>query len=34
VIGSRRDLNCDIVHDGDIRRSEDEFGEEIIIGIS
>jgi hypothetical protein len=34
VIGSRRDLKCDMVHDGDILRSEDEFGEVINIGIS
>lgn len=34
VIGSRRALRCSIVHDGEIRRSDDELIEEIRIGMS
>tara|TARA_R110002003_G_scaffold141_13_gene12971 strand:- start:8084 stop:8266 length:183 start_codon:yes stop_codon:yes gene_type:complete len=33
-MGSRRDLRCAIVHDGEIRRSDDEFGELMMRGTS
>jgi hypothetical protein len=33
-MGSKRDLRCAIVHDGEIRRSDEELGELMIRGTS
>jgi hypothetical protein len=33
-MGSKRDLRCAIVHDGEIRRSDEEFGELMMRGTS
>jgi len=33
-MGSRRDLRCAIVHDGEIRRSDEELGELMMRGTS
>lgn len=33
-MGSKRDLKCEMVHDGETRRSEDALGEVMINGMS